>query len=115
LPVGKLPSPLQVKWREGSARLRPDARRPARTLTHLFQEAGIVPWMRERIPLLFAGKSLVAVGDLWLDSRLQPAPPVPATTRAKTARGSRSARGSRKSRGAAQRHVVQWLDRPELF
>jgi len=30
------------------------------------QEAAILPWMRSRIPLLFRGGELVAVGDLWL-------------------------------------------------
>ncbi len=35
-------------------------------MKHLFQEAGVVPWMRSRIPLLYRGDSLVAIGDLWL-------------------------------------------------
>jgi tRNA(Ile)-lysidine synthase len=114
LPVGKLPRPLRVKWREGSASLRPDARRPSRTLKHLFQEAGIVPWMRQRIPLLFAGNSLVAVGDLWADARLQPSPAAPAAAKAKSARGKKGA-VRRTSRTSAERHVIQWLERPELF
>jgi len=115
LPVEKLPNPLRVKWREGSASLRPDARRPSRTLKHLFQEAGIVPWMRQRIPLLFAGKSLVAVGDLWVDVRQQPAPVTPAAVKAKVARRKKSSSARRAHRAAAERHVLQWIERPELF
>ncbi len=26
----------------------------------------MVPWMRDRLPLVYAGDELVAVGDLWL-------------------------------------------------
>lgn len=115
LPVEELPSPLRVKWREGSARLRPDARRPSRTLRHLFQEAGIVPWMRERIPLLFAGKSLVAVGDLWVDARVQPAPVAPAPAGARAARSGRKSSRPRRGQRIGERHVIQWLERPELF
>ena len=30
-----------------------------------FQEQGVVPWMRQRVPLLYCGDDLVAIGDLW--------------------------------------------------
>jgi tRNA(Ile)-lysidine synthase len=33
-------------------------------LKDLFQESGIVPWMRDRVPLLYRDASLVAIGDL---------------------------------------------------
>ena len=32
------------------------------------QDEGIVPWMRERVPLLYSDDRLVAVADLWTDS-----------------------------------------------
>jgi tRNA(Ile)-lysidine synthase len=32
----------------------------------LLQDAGIPPWWREQVPLLFLGDALVAVADLWL-------------------------------------------------
>ena len=35
-------------------------------LTELLQERGVVPWMRDRIPLVYAGDRLVAVADLWI-------------------------------------------------
>jgi tRNA(Ile)-lysidine synthase len=37
-----------------------------RKLKKLLQENGIVPWMRERLPLIYAGDQLVAVADLWV-------------------------------------------------
>lgn len=59
---------LQVRLRSGGERLQPDARRPSRTLKNLFQEAGVPPWERERLPLLFCGKDLVWVPGLGADS-----------------------------------------------
>jgi len=59
--------PLQVRLRSGGERLQPDARRPRRTLKNLFQEAGVPPWQRERLPLLFSGKTLVWAPGLGVD------------------------------------------------
>jgi tRNA(Ile)-lysidine synthase len=59
---------LQVRLRAGGERLRPDAGRPSRTLKNLFQEAGVPPWERERLPLLFCGGDLVWVPGLGVDS-----------------------------------------------
>jgi len=59
---------FQVRLRSGGERLKPDARRPSRTLKNLFQEAGVPPWERERMPLLFCGNDLVWVPGLGADS-----------------------------------------------
>ncbi len=67
-----------VRFRMGGESLRPHPARPRKRLKQLCQEAGIVPWMRERLPLLIAGSRLVAVGDLWIDSELAVAPGKPA-------------------------------------
>ena len=40
--------------------------RGSQPLKRWLQEAAILPWMRSRIPLLYRGAQLVAVGDLWL-------------------------------------------------
>jgi tRNA(Ile)-lysidine synthase len=40
----------------------------------LFQEAGVVPWMRARVPLLYRDAELVAVGDLWVSSAVDAVP-----------------------------------------
>jgi tRNA(Ile)-lysidine synthase len=60
---------LQVRLRSGGERLKPDARRPSRTLKNLFQEAGVPPWERERLPLLYCGKRLVWAPGLGVDSK----------------------------------------------
>jgi tRNA(Ile)-lysidine synthase len=64
---------LQVRLRAGGERLQPDARRPRRTLKNLFQEAGVPPWQRERLPLLFDGDALVWAPGLGIDARYQAA------------------------------------------
>lgn len=56
---------VEVRTRKGgeTIRLWPGTHR--RQLKKLFQEAGILPWLRNCIPLLFYDDELIAVGDLW--------------------------------------------------
>ena len=65
--------PLSIRLRSGGERLQPDAQRPRRTLKNLFQEAGVPPWERETLPLLFSGDDLVWVPGLGIDARFQAA------------------------------------------
>lgn len=60
---------LRVRFRRGGERLRLAAEGPTRELRDLFQEAGIPPWQRGRIPMLLNRKGdLLAVGDLWVSA-----------------------------------------------
>jgi len=52
---------VTVRLRRGGERLRLDHRRPRRTLKNLFQECGVPPWRRDRLPLIYCGESLVSV------------------------------------------------------
>ena len=65
--------PLRVRLRAGGERLQPDARRPRRTLKNLFQEAGVPPWERDRLPLIVCGEDLVWVPGLGVDVRYRAA------------------------------------------
>lgn len=56
---------LDLAFRAGGERIRIIAGAGSRTVKNLMREAGILPWMRPRMPMLFAGRELVAVGDLW--------------------------------------------------
>ncbi len=60
-----------VRLRAGGERLQPDARRPRRTLKNLFQESGVPPWERERLPLLWRGEDLVWVPGIGVDARFR--------------------------------------------
>ena len=68
---------LKVRLRRGGERLQPDARRPRRTLKNLFQEAGVPPWERDRLPLLVSGEDVVWVPGLGVDVRYQAAKNAP--------------------------------------
>ena len=71
-----IPAPidLTVRWRRGGECLRPAGSAHTRELRLLFQERGVPTWQRERVPLLFHGKELMAavgvassqrLGELW--------------------------------------------------
>ena len=69
--------PLQIRIRKGGERLQPDARRPRRTLKNLFQEAGVPPWERDRVPLLARGDDVVWVPGLGIDVKYRAAKKAP--------------------------------------
>jgi tRNA(Ile)-lysidine synthase len=61
----QMPGPLHVRFREGGERIKPAGDAHTRELRDLLQRAGIPPWERGRIPLIFRGNELIAVADLW--------------------------------------------------
>jgi tRNA(Ile)-lysidine synthase len=65
---------VSVRLRRGGERLRPDCRRPMRTLKNLLQESGVPPWQRERLPLLYCDSELVFVPYLGVTCGCQAAP-----------------------------------------
>jgi tRNA(Ile)-lysidine synthase len=64
-----LPDTLCVRRRRGGETLKAHRRGRTQTLRHLCQSAGVLPWMRDALPLVYAGTELIAVGDLWQDAR----------------------------------------------
>jgi tRNA(Ile)-lysidine synthase len=69
LDARRLPEVLQVRRRAGGESLRPAPLAKTQTVQHLCQSLGVLPWMRDSLPFVFAGEELLAVGDLWLDAR----------------------------------------------
>jgi tRNA(Ile)-lysidine synthase len=57
---------LTVRYRRGGEEIQPVGHAHTRKLKKLLQEEGVVPWMRERIPLVYSGDDLVAVADFWI-------------------------------------------------
>ncbi|WP_417067575.1 tRNA lysidine(34) synthetase TilS [Niveibacterium terrae] len=53
IPTDSKAGPLVLRARSGGEKIRPDARRPARDLKRLAREAGIPPWWRELIPVIW--------------------------------------------------------------
>lgn len=60
---------LGVRFRKGGEEITLPGEAHTRKLKKLLQENSIVPWMRERLPLLYAGERLVAVADIWLEAQ----------------------------------------------
>ncbi|HUQ53663.1 MAG TPA: tRNA lysidine(34) synthetase TilS [Gammaproteobacteria bacterium] len=74
VPESWLAEGLTLRFRAGGERFRPRGRQHHHSLKDLFQEHGVVPWMRDRVPLLYRGAALVAIGDLWLSADVDAAP-----------------------------------------
>ncbi len=77
---------LAIRFRIGGERFLPYGQAHTRELKKLLQEEGVVPWMRDRLPLIYSGDRLVAVADLWLAEEAVASPGV----------------------------AVRWMDRPAL-
>lgn len=56
--------PLTIRFRQGGERFHPVSRQHRQELKKLLQEAGIPPWQRDRLPLLYVGDTLAAVATL---------------------------------------------------
>ncbi len=57
---------LTVRLRQGGETCQLAGRRHHHKLKKLLQEAGIPPWERERLPLVYADDELAAIGDRWV-------------------------------------------------
>jgi len=57
----RIGSELIVRFRQQGERCQLAGRGCHHSLKHLFQEWGVPPWMRDRIPLLYCGNELVAI------------------------------------------------------
>jgi len=57
-------APLRIDWRRGGERCRVRGRDGSASLKKLLQELAVPPWWRDRVPLLYRGADLLAIGDL---------------------------------------------------
>jgi tRNA(Ile)-lysidine synthase len=85
----RVPHAVFVRRRDGGEVLRPAAKARTQSVRHLCQRHGVLPWMRDALPLVFAREGaaagrgavaaddLIAVGDLWLEARWCVAPSEP--------------------------------------
>lgn len=61
-----LPERIRIRTRRGGERLRLPGHEHRRELKKLLQEANVLPWWRDRLPLVYVGDTLMAVADLWI-------------------------------------------------
>ncbi len=57
---------MEVRFRRGGERCRPAGRAGSAPLKKLLQAYELPPWLRERVPLVYVGERLAAVGDLFV-------------------------------------------------
>lgn len=58
----------RIQFRSQPLRVRPQGRAHSQSLKKVLQEYQVEPWLRDRVPLLFHGDRLAAVGDLWVEA-----------------------------------------------
>lgn len=64
---------VTLRLRQGGERLRPDCKRPRRSLKNLMQELDIAPWERRALPLLYSGGTLVFAPGIGIECGYQAA------------------------------------------
>ena len=57
---------LTVRFRQGGEQIRPHGRQHTHSLKKLMQDAGIPPWLRNRIPLIYIDHELACVCGYWV-------------------------------------------------
>jgi tRNA(Ile)-lysidine synthase len=69
LDASRLPQTLGIGQRRGGEVLKVGRRAKTQSVQHLYQTFGVLPWMRDALPMVYAGDDLIAIGDLWQDAR----------------------------------------------
>ncbi len=64
-------APVNLRLRQGGESLRPFTNAATRTLKNLLQEHRILPWQRDRLPLLYCGEELVCVPGVAIAAEYQ--------------------------------------------
>jgi tRNA(Ile)-lysidine synthase len=59
---------VEVRFRRGGEKICLPGRAGHHSLKNLFQEAGIPPWERGSVPLIYLNDTLAAVGDKWISA-----------------------------------------------
>ncbi len=66
LAIDRLPAIVQVRSRCDAERLHPAGRTHERPLKDLLRESGVLPWWRDRLPLISIHRKAIAVADLMI-------------------------------------------------
>lgn len=62
---------IEVRFRQGGETIHPAGRSETHKLKKLFQEAGVPPWQRCKIPLLYINDRLAVVSGYWTDAQFK--------------------------------------------
>ena len=72
-----MPATVTVRARVGGEKLKPEAHARTLSVQHLCQVHGVLPWLRDALPMVFADDALIAVADLWVDAHWRAAHDAP--------------------------------------
>lgn len=72
------PEKLTVRFRQGGEKIKPANREHHQDVKTLFQDAGVPPWQRDRIPFIYNDEKLLAVVGFWIDDSVNAADDEPA-------------------------------------
>ena len=64
-----LPARLELRFRSGGERLRREGDTAHRALKDVLREAQVPPWMRGRVPLIYARNELLVIPGIWCKVR----------------------------------------------
>ena len=67
LSIQKCKNKLTISYRQGGELIKPVGHNMKKSLKNLYQENKILPWTRDKIPLIYCQDDLVSVADLWLN------------------------------------------------
>ena len=65
--LDKCSSNLQIKFRKGGEKMFFNADNGSKTLKDFFNEKKILPWIRDKVPLIYDDQHLICIGDLWIN------------------------------------------------
>lgn len=58
-----------VQYRQGGEKLKPHNKTHSKTVKQLFQERGVLPWLRDRFPLIYVDEELAVIPGLCIDKK----------------------------------------------
>ena len=58
---------LQIKFRKGGEKISLGTKKTPKTLKDFFNEKKILPWTRDKIPLIYDDQHLICIGDFWIN------------------------------------------------
>jgi tRNA(Ile)-lysidine synthase len=58
-----------IRYRQGGEKIHPTHHAHSKTVKQLFQECGVLPWLRDRIPLVYINETLAVIPGFCVDKK----------------------------------------------
>lgn len=60
---------VEIRYRQGGEKIRPENQSMTKSVKQLFQEKGVLPWHRDRIPLIYIDDQLALIPGICVDEK----------------------------------------------